>query len=280
MVDIDQIIEFIQENFKKYGYKGAVIGISGGIDSAVAAALTVKAISSENVLGLLMPDRDSAKDTLKHSKLVAEHFGIKYKVKKITRPLRSIGEYRLYPPAWIFPRKFQEKWTRKTMSAVSEDPFIDDLQNKGPAKMRKGFAYIRIKHRIRTILEYFYAEQLKYAVIGCANKTEFATGFYVKYGDDSSDIAPIAHLYKSEIYEVARELGVPEVIINKPPSPDLMPGVTDEYAINMKYVDLDRILQKLDNDDNSLEIENPDLVERVKKIKVAAKYRRIKSIHL
>ena len=75
MVDIDQIIVFIQENFKKYGYKGAVIGISGGIDSAVAAALTVKAISSENVLGLLMPDRDSAKDTLNHSKLVAEHFG-------------------------------------------------------------------------------------------------------------------------------------------------------------------------------------------------------------
>ncbi len=280
MVDLDQVIDFIRNNFQKYGYKGAVIGISGGIDSAVVAALMAKVIGSENILGLLMPDRDSAKDTLKHSKLVAEHFGIKYKVKKITKILRSIGEYRLYPPAWIFPRKFQEKWTRKTMGSVSEDPFLDDLQNKGPPKMRKGFAYIRIKHRIRTILEYFYAEQLQYTVIGCANKTESVTGFYVKYGDDSSDIAPIAHLYKTEVYEVARELGVPCVIIDKPPSPDLMPGVTDEYALNMKYVDLDRILMKLDTNDSSLDIERPDFVERVRKIKEAAKYRTIKSLQI
>lgn len=280
MVDIDKIIQFIQETMAKFGYKGAVIGISGGIDSAVTAALTAKAIGAENIFGLLMPDRDSAKNTLCHSKLVADYLGIKYKVKKLTRTLRSIGVYRLYPPAWIFPRNFQEKWTRKTMEKVSNDPFIDDLYNRGPEKMRKGFAYIRIKHRVRTIFEYYYAEQLQYAVIGCTNKTEAVIGFYVKYGDDSSDIAPIAHLYKSEVYEVARELNIPEVIINKAPSPDLMPGITDEYAINMKYVDLDRILQKIENDDGSIDIENPELVERVKKIKEAAKYRTIKSIHL
>lgn len=280
MVDIDQITNFIRENFQNYGYKGAVIGISGGIDSAVAAALTVKAIGSVNVFGLLMPERDSARDTLRDSKLVAEFLGIKYKVQKLTRTLRTMGVYRLFPPAWIFPRKFQEKWTRKTMKSVSEDPFIEELRNGGPKKMRKGFAFYRIKHRIRTITEYLHAEQLQYAVIGCANKTEIVTGFYVKYGDDSSDFAPISHLYKTEVYEVARELGVPEIIINKPPSPDLMPGVTDEYALNMKYVDLDRILRKLDENDSSIEVENPELVERVKKIKIAAKYRTIKSFHL
>ena len=280
MVDIEQITQFIRDFNKEYGYKGAVIGISGGIDSAVAAKLTVDAIGPNNVLGLLMPDRDSAPTTLDHSRLVAEFLGIKYKIRNVTRILRPIGVYRLFPPAFIFPRKFQEKWTRKTMGNVSGDPFIDDLRNTGPQKMRNGFAFYRIKHRIRTILEYFYAEQLQYAVIGCANKTEVVTGFYVKYGDDSSDIAPISHLYKTEVYEIARELRIPEVIINKAPSPDLMPGVSDEYAINMKYVDLDRILQKLDNDDNSLDKEDPVIVERVMKIKEAAKYRTIKSIHI
>lgn len=280
MVDINQITNFIKENIQKYGYKGAVIGISGGIDSAVTAALTVKAIGPENVIGLLMPDRDSSKETLSHSKLVAKNLGIEYKIHKITRILRTIGVYRLFPPAFIFPRKFQENWTRKTMGAVSDDPFIDDLHNRGPLKMRKGCAYIRIKHRIRTIMEYFYAEQKQYAVIGCANKTEAITGFFVKYGDDSSDFAPIAHLYKSEVYKIARELGIPEIIINKPPSPDLMPGVTDEYAINMKYDDLDRILLKLDKEDKSINQENPDLIVRVKKIMDSAKYRRIKSVHL
>jgi NAD+ synthase len=279
MVDIEKIIAFIRENIDKYGYKGAVIGISGGIDSAVTAALTVKAIGAQNVLGLLMPDRDSAKTTLAHSKLLAEFLGIKYKVKKLTWILRIIGAYRLFPPAFLFPRKFQEKWTRKTMGSVSEDPFIDDLHNRGPIKMRKGFAYYRIKHRIRTILEYFYAEQLQYAVLGCANKTEATTGFFVKYGDDSSDIAPIAHLYKTEVFEIARELGIPDVIINKAPSPDLMPGITDEYAIAMNYEDIDRILKKIENQ-SSLTEENPGMVDRVKKIIQASSFRRIKSLQL
>ncbi len=280
MVNIDSIIQFIRTNIEKYGYKGAVIGISGGIDSAVAAALTVKAIGADRVLGLLMPDRDSAKDTLTHSKIVANFLGIKFKIKKLNQTLRSIGVYYLFPPAWLFPRKFKERWTRKTMGQVSKDPFIDDLQNIGPEKMRRGFAYIRIKHRLRTIFEYFFAERMQYAVIGCANKTEAVTGFFVKYGDDSSDIAPIAHLYKTEVREVALDLGIPPVIIEKPPSPDLMPGVTDEYAINMKYVDLDRILIKIENNDPSLHDESPELVNRVMQIKDAAKYRYLKSLHM
>jgi len=280
MVDIKKITQFIRETIEKYGFKGAVIGISGGIDSAVAAKLTVDAIGSENVLGLLMPDRDSAKITLKHSKIVTNYLGIKYKVRKITRILRVIGVYRLFPPAWLFPRAFKERWTQKTMGEVSDDAFLDDLHNVGPEKMRKGFAYYRIKHRIRTILEYFYAERMHYAVIGCANKTEIVSGFYVKYGDDSSDIAPIAHLYKSEIYDVARLLGIPDIIIHKAPSPDVMPGITDEYALEIKYVDLDRILQKIEQNEDSLNQENPELVERVKKIKEAAPYRAIKSVHL
>ncbi len=279
MDEIENVKRFIRENIEKYGYKGAVIGISGGIDSAVTATLTVLALGSENVLGLLMPDRDSAPTTLKHSKLMAEFLSIKHKTIKLTSILRRIGVYKLFPPTWLFPRSLQERWTRKTMKTVSEDPFIDDLMNRGPEKMRKGFAFYRIKHRIRTILEYFYAERLQYAVIGCANKTEVVSGFYVKYGDDSSDIAPIAHLYKTEIYQIARELNIPEIIINKPPSPDLMPGVTDEYAIAMKYVDLDRILQKIERDD-LLDDEDPSIVERVKKIIKAARYRSIKSLHL
>jgi NAD+ synthase len=279
MVEIDKITQFIKDNIKKYGYKGAVIGISGGIDSAVAATLTVHALGSENVLGLLMPDRDSSPTTLKHSIKMAEFLGIRYKIRKLNGILRRIGVYRLFPPTFLFTRKFQEKWTRKTMGSLSKEPFLDDLRNAGPSKFRKGFAFYRIKHRIRMVLEYFYAEQMQYAVIGGANRSEIESGFYVKYGDDSSDIAPIAHLYKTQVWELAQELNIPQFIIDKPPSPDLMPGVTDEYALNMKYVDLDRILQKLENDE-SLESEDSELVNRVKKIKEASKFRSIKSVHI
>ena len=126
---------------------------------------------------------------------------------------------------------------------------------------------------------YYEAEQRGYAVVGTTNKTEYLTGFYVKWGDDSSDIEPIMHLYKTQVFELAKEVGLPQKIIKKEPSPDLAPGISDEFAIGLSYTNLDRILQKIE-DGQPLSDEDPDLVEKVQQILAAAPYRNIRNLSL
>ncbi|NUV00225.1 NAD synthetase [Marinitoga sp. 1154] len=273
---IDMIKKFIVENLKKYNYNGVVIGISGGIDSAVVGKLCVEAIGNSNVMGLILPERDSSPETVNDAKMVCEFLGIKYKVINISPILKKIGVYNLEPSTFFIPRKIQEKYVRKEFKKRN---YTDDLMNKGDKDFLKGLAYYRIKHRIRMVLLYFYAEQINYAVIGTTNKTELKVGFYVKYGDDSVDIEPIMHLYKTQVFDLAKELNIPEKIISKSPSPDLIPGITDEYAIGISYKDLDRILLKIENN-KDLSDENSDMVKKVKMILKAAKYREIKNIHM
>ncbi|GAB6189162.1 NAD(+) synthase [Marinitoga arctica] len=273
---IEKIKNFIKESVNKYGYNGAMIGISGGIDSAVVGKLCVNSLGKNNVKGLILPERDSSPEALNDAKMVCEFLNIEYKIINITPILRKIGVYRLEPPTFFIPRKIQENYVKKEFEKRN---YISDLKNKGDNKFLKGLAYYRIKHRIRMVLLYFYAEQINYAVIGTTNKTELKTGFYVKYGDDSVDIEPIMHLYKTQVFEIAKELKIPEKIINKSPSPDLIPGITDEYAMGINYKDLDRILIKLENN-KDLSDENDKMVKKVKEILDASKYREIKNIHL
>jgi len=273
-------IDFIQQIIGQYDYQGCVIGISGGVDSAVVAALCCEALGKENVLGLLLPERDSAKNTLKDSVELCEHLGIRHKVKKSTKILKKTGAYALKPPASIVPRKIQEKYVKdKWRDLAKEDTFIEDLEGKGNEEFLKGLAFYRIKHRIRMCLFYLEAEQKNYAVMGTTNKTEMLTGFYVKWGDDSTDIEPIMQLYKTQVYDLARELKIPEAIINKSPSPDLIPGITDEFALKIRYRDLDRILIKIQKN-HSLDDEKPADVQRVKQILKAAEYRKIKNLNM
>ena len=273
-------VNFIRNTIEKYDYNGCVIGISGGIDSAVVAALCCEAIGKEKVLGLLLPERDSAKNTLKDSTDLCEHLGIQYKVKKISKILKKTGAYALKPPASIVPRKIQEKYVRdKWRDLAQEDTFIEDLEGRGNEEFLKGLAFYRIKHRIRMCLFYLEAEQRNFAVMGTTNKTEMMTGFYVKWGDDSTDIEPIMHLYKTQVYELSRELKIPDFIINKSPSPDLIPGITDEFALKIKYKDLDRILMKL-HKSQALDDEKTEGVQRVKQILKAAEKRKIKNLNL
>lgn len=273
---IKKIELFIKENIEKYGYNGAIIGISGGIDSAVVGKLCVNALGKERVKGLILPERDSSPETLSDAKLVCDFLGIEYKIINISPILRKMGVYKLEPPAFFIPRKIQERYVKKEFEKRN---YINDLKNKGDEAFLKGLTYYRIKHRIRMVLLYFYAEQINYAVMGTTNKTELKTGFYVKYGDDSVDIEPIMHLYKTQVFEMARELNIPEKIINKSPSPDLIPGITDEYAMGVNYNDLDKILIKMENNED-LSNEDSDMVDRVNKILKAAKYREIKNIHI
>ncbi|WP_041083713.1 NAD(+) synthase [Thermotoga profunda] len=279
MNHLEKICDFISSFVNKYNYKGVVIGISGGIDSTVVAYLCVKAIGKDRVFGLILPERDSSKDSIKDGVLVCKSLEIPYKIKSITPILRKIGIYKLFPPALIFPRSIQEKYVLGKWQKLSKDSFIDDLLNQGNEEFLKGLAYYRIKHRVRMCNLYFEAEKRNYAVAGTTNKTEILTGLYVKWGDDASDFEPIAHLYKTEIYELAKELKVPEKIIKKKPSPDLIPGLTDEFVFEMSYEKLDRILKKIENN-SKLDDEDPQKVQRVLKIIKAAEKRKIKTIKI
>ncbi|WP_041446467.1 NAD(+) synthase [Pseudothermotoga thermarum] len=274
-----EICNFIFDFVEKYGYKGIVVGISGGLDSAVTAALCVKAIGSEKVFGLIMPERDSSKDTVKDAKLVCEWLKIPFKVKSITPILRKIGVYKLFPPARLFPRSFQERYVLNKWRKLSQDPFIDDLLSKGNDQFLKGLAFYRIKHRVRMCLLYFEAEQRGYAVASTENKTEYLTGLYVKWGDDCGDISPIAHLYKTQVFDLAKKLDVPEKIIAKAPSPDLIPGIDDEFALGMSYQELDQILVAIETG-KDLSTFPTEKVNRVKKILEAAKVRNLRNYRI
>ncbi|KHC90340.1 NAD+ synthetase [Thermotoga sp. Mc24] len=270
----ESLISFIKEKIEEYNYKGAVIGVSGGIDSAVVLSLCVQALRKDNVFALILPERDSSKDSVKDTIELCESLNVEYRVRSITPILRKIGVYRLFPPRLFLPDSIVKRYVLNKWNSLSKDPFLDDLRNSGPDEFLKGLAYYRVKHRVRMCLLYFEAEKRGYAVIGTTNRTEYLTGLYVKWGDEAVDIEPIIHLYKTQVFELAKELNVPEKIQRKPPSPDLIPGVTDEMAFGMSYMELDRILMKIDRGE-SLKGENPEKVERVKKIlELAEKHRR------
>jgi len=273
-----EIVEFIKSEFKKYKYLGVIIGISGGIDSTVTAKLLVDALGKNRVFGLLMPERDSYKGTLKDSKMVCEYLGIKYKVIDLSPVLRKMDVYKMKPPAKIIPRKYQERYAKKQWENV-ESPYIKDLKNSGGDENRKNLAYYRVKHRLRMSYLYLEGEKRGYGIVGATNKTEMKTGFYVKWGDESSDMDPILHLYKTQVQKLGEYLEIPGKILEKKPTPDIAPGIDDEYALGIDYNTLDRILIKIE-DNQSLEGENEKEVNIVKEILEFAQLRNVKNENL
>lgn len=275
-----EIVSFIRSTIEAHSYHGAVIGISGGVDSAVVGVLAVEALGRDRVLGLLLPERDSAPETIKDSLIVCDFLGIKKIVKPISAGLRALGVYRLQPPTFLVPRKIQEKYVRKRISLHGqEDIYLKDLQNEGDPDFHRGLAYYRAKHRLRMACLYLEAEQRNYAVVGTTNRTEAATGFFVKWGDDSADIEPILHLYKTQVFTLAEEMGIPEKIRKKPPSPDLVPGITDEQMLGMGYRDLDAVLMAVHRGQGFGGLDR-EKVDRVKKILDAVGRRRLKNVSL
>ncbi|BAL80154.1 NAD(+) synthase [Caldisericum exile] len=262
---VDKIVEFIKEQFEKRNANGVICGLSGGIDSALVAFLLGRALPKEKILTLFMGERDTHPDSLKHARLVAETLGVELREINITGILRSIGVYSLEPSPLFIPRKFQERYTiNKYLSNQDEKEtsFLKSLKGgAGSIEIMKGNAYLHTKHRIRAVLLYFYGEQKNYIVAGCCNKTEKLTGYFVKYGDSASDFDPIADLYKTQVRELGEFLGVPREIIEKPPSPDLAPGITDEFALQMPYEKIDIILYALEHNLES-ELKNEGISEK------------------
>ncbi len=239
--------------------RGLVVGLSGGIDSSVTAALCVQAVGKERVFGLHMPDRHSSSDTLSLSQSISTHFGFDSAVEPITAILEAVGCYtrqdqavRLvipeYGAGWKSKIVLENILTNKGFnyfSVVAQAPDGSLIKKRLPLEAYLGIvAATNFKQRVRKMLEYYHADRLNYAVAGTPNRLEYDQGFFVKLGDGAADVKPIAHLYKTQVYQLAEYLGVPEQIRNRPPTTDtysLQQG-QDEFFFSLPYEKLDLCL--------------------------------------
>ncbi|MDD2583257.1 MAG: NAD(+) synthase [Desulfuromonadaceae bacterium] len=239
--------------------RGLVVGLSGGIDSSVTAALAVRALGPERVLGLLMPERHSAEDTLHLSGTVARHLGIETIQEDISDILEAVGCYRRYQEAIrpLIP-EYGNDWRSKIVISSAMDGrgfslFYLVVQGPDGIELKKRLSavtYLEIvaatnfKQRTRKMLEYYHADRLHYAVAGTPNRLEYDQGFFVKLGDGAADVKPIAHLYKSQVYQIAEYLRLPADIRNRPPTTDTysLPQGQDEFYFSLPYQLMDLCL--------------------------------------
>jgi NAD+ synthase len=263
--ETERISKCLNEYLNMYKKRGFVVALSGGIDSSVVGALCVRAVGCERVLGLSLPERDSSADTLKLSKLMADSLGIDKIGEDITGVLEAVGCYRRrdaaiksviseydsdYKCKIILPGVLDDDQYR-VFSVVVESP--DGVQTKARLS---GEAYMGIlaasnfKQRIRKMFEYYHADRLNYTVTGTPNRQEYDQGFFVKNGDGSADIKPIAHLYKTQVYQLAKYLGVPQDIQNRPPTTDTysMEQSQEEFYFSVPYGKMDICLFGKNND--------------------------------
>ena len=245
--------------------RGIVIGLSGGIDSSVTAALAAKCFGPQRVLGLEMPERHSADDTLEYSGMAAKAIGIETIREDISGILEAVGFYRRYDDAvrMMLPQ-YGTGWKSKIVSSdifenngftlfslVAQAPDGTIIKDRLPlASYLQIVAATNFKQRIRKMLEYYHADRLNYGVAGTPNRLEYDQGFFVKLGDGAADIKPIAHLYKSQVYQLAEYLGVPEEIRRPKPTTDtysLAQG-QDEFYFSLPYDKMDLCLYGKNND--------------------------------
>jgi NAD+ synthase len=261
---IDRICVRLREILaKEVGRRGFVVAMSGGIDSSVSSALCVKALGKERVYGIMLPERDSSGFSTARGRQLAEHLGIRYEVFDIAPALEGIGCYAQRDEAIsrVFP-EYGEGWKNKIVIKGGLEGRINhfELVVQTPAgELRSARLplpeYLQIvaatnhKQRIRKTVEYYHADRLNYAVIGTPNRLEYDQGFFVKNGDGSADVKPIAHLYKSQVYALARHMKLPAEICNATPTTDTysLPQGQDEFYFALPYAQMDLALWALNN---------------------------------
>jgi NAD+ synthase len=262
--EVDKITQRLREILRKDLHRrGLVVAMSGGIDSSVSSALAVKALGPKKVFGLLLPEKDSSSDSLKRGEILAKHLGIEYLVHDIAPTLEAIGCYDWRDRAIkeTYP-EYGKGWKNKIVISGGTEGQINhfNLVVQSPegeiSEKRLGLKqYLQIvaatnyKQRIRKTIEYFHADRLNYAVVGTPNRLEYDQGFFVKNGDGSADVKPIAHLFKSQVYALSRHLGLPDEICNAIPTTDtysLQQG-QDEFYFALPYQQMDVAVWALNN---------------------------------
>jgi NAD+ synthase len=204
------LVEFLKNETQRIGLNKIVIGLSGGIDSAVSACLSVKALGKENVICILMPYKTSSKESITDAELLVKELGVQSKIVEISGMV---------------------------------DAYIEKTNEKNISNVRKG----NIMARMRMIVLYDESAKEKALVVGTGNKTEILLGYSTLFGDSACAINPIGDLYKTQVFELARHLGIPKQIIDKKPSADLWVGQTDEQEMGITYTEVDKYLyEKVD----------------------------------
>jgi len=245
-----EIEQFIRQKMEDLERNGLLIGLSGGLDSCVVTILSTRAVGKEKVRAIYMPDKDSDPVHGKDASLLATSLSIKFECHPLTKHLRTFSVYR-FTPLRFFLRPLKEKLVRKGYryyeERTGESPFAASLKGlkykEFSSFLARANAYYRIKHRLRMLTLYLTAEINNLLVVGCANRTEYLIGYFVKFGcDHAADIMPILNLYKSQVFMLAKYLRIPQQVITKAPSPDVIPGIRDEEAIGIPYSKLDLIL--------------------------------------
>ena len=255
------IRETVLRQFRK---RGAVVALSGGIDSSVVGALCVRALGKEHVLGLLMPEKESSTETAALSRLIAAFLDITVIEDDITCALEAVGCYRRRDEAirTLIP-EYGPGYTCKIVlpdlvngsefrffSVVVMSPEGRSLKARVTAgAFREIVAATNFKQRIRKVLEYYHADRVNFAVAGTPNRQEYDQGFFVKLGDGAADIKPIAHLYKTQVYQMASFLGIPAEIRNRLPTTDTysMEQSQEEFFFSVPYDTMDICLYGKNN---------------------------------
>jgi NAD+ synthase len=238
--------------------RGLVVGISGGIDSSVVAALGVKAFGKERVFAIMMPERDSSGEASELGRLLADALGVEAITERLAPTLEAAGCYarQLEAIRSVCPEFAEGDRFKLTLPSILESDRLNvtylTVESKGAARTVRltPSAYLQLvaatnyKQRLRKVTEYYHADRLNYAVAGTPNRLEYDQGFFVKGGDGLADVKPIAHLYKTQVYALAEHLGVPAEIRRRPPTTDTfsLPQGQDEFYFSLPYDKMDLCL--------------------------------------
>ncbi len=248
-----------QQAVGQFKRRGAVLGISGGIDSSVCAALSAKAFGPKKVLGVMMPETDSSPDSEKLARVLADRYGFETKMDAIGEGLAGLGCYERRDSAIkrVFP-DFKPSWKTKITiptNILEKDTFnffqLEVIDDKGEQRGKRlpMDAYLQIvaasnlKQRLRMTTLYYHAEARNWAVVGTGNKDEHLQGFFVKYGDGGADFKPIAHLFKTQVFQMAEYLGVPDEILDRTPTTDTysFEQTQEEFFFGLDFYRMDML---------------------------------------
>ena len=236
----NELVEFLRENFKKAGFSKAVLGLSGGIDSALVAYLLRDALGKENILAIMMPYKSSNPDSLNHAKLVVEDLGINSKTIEITDMI---------------------------------DAYFKNEKEATSLRMGNKMA------RERMSILFDYSSKENALVVGTSNKTEIYLGYSTQFGDSACALNPIGDLYKTNIWDLSRYLKIPNELIEKKPSADLWEGQTDEQEMGLTYKEADQVLYRMLEENKKVEEVlaegfNKDLVDNIVRRMNRSEYKR------